>query len=113
MATAAGISISASNPIQQSITTTDAAQSLVSVGAGISEVLVWCDDTTGSGDGRVVTVGASQAGAENTASQILRAGAALVVTPGMLAKSPWGAWSFSVCRENATNATFYFTPTVA
>lgn len=110
MATAAGISITALDLAQQAITTTDANQSLVSCGADVWSVLVWVSDAAGSGDGRVVTVGAAQGAAENTAAQIVRAGGSLVVTPNMVGKSPFGPWSFGVCREAAVDATFLLTP---
>lgn len=113
MATAAGISITVQNLTQQSITTTDAAQSLVSCGPGVWSVLVQVRDDMGDGDGRIVTFGAAQAGAENTSAIIARAGGSLVVEPGMVGKSPFGAWSFGVCREAATEAVFLFTPQAA
>ena len=111
MATA-GIAIKANTPAQQSITTTDGAQSLISCTAYVSSVLVGVRDDAGDGDGRVVTYGATQAGAENTAAQIVRAGGSLVVTPEMCGGSSVGSWAFSVSREAATNATFFFTPSV-
>lgn len=112
MATAAGISIKASAPAQQSITTTDAAQSLVTCSAFVASVLVGVRDDMGDGDGRIVTYGAAQAGSENTASQIVRTGGSLVVTPEMVGASAFGSWTFGVCREASTDATFFFTPSV-
>ena len=102
MATA-GVFVTTSSPPPR-LTTSDAAQSLVSVDAAFRAVLVQVSDAAG---GLVIPVGGAQDAAVGTEARVqLAALGSVEIDPEMCRRGPGAPWSFTVARSGATDAVF-------